>query len=499
MVNIFVFNQNILLESIIKYSYLSNKTIDKTVFITTNFLFENEKKFLGKYFNNCEFKTFADFLTDEEMAQCDIEAFISPKMDYQIYIDSIKKNKNKIVITKVLNQYEIKGKYIFCKDLGIDFEEWKKKGFKLLIGDYYYKEKINFITKIKKKISKITILKKIYRVVKKRNIKTYIPEEVMIGYYNNKKYIFIGKMDRIKYRFNIAFKSSKEECDKLNNRQYSFKEKCIYLTTWHEHEKCNIPDNKKYEVKWIQDGYLPPNYSHKDYHFKPNNVKYYCWDNLGTQLFKNQELPYELIPFRKKIYLPIPNFPKKVQNILVIASGSGDWTALKNRSDDDTMVDAIAQIAKKFPNINFIYRCHPTWIHPQNVGVNSINRVNGYFAWLELPNLRLSGNIPVMKVNNEFRYSFPRTSLEEDLKLCDFVVGEHSISMIDAALKKIPFFSINLTKRRNFFIGLNDLGFPYCSSISEIEEMINNIDSVSFKLSFLKAINNYNEMTDMEI
>ena len=219
---------------------------------------------------------------------------------------------------------------------------------------------------------------------------------------------------------------------------------------------------------------------------------------MGTQLFKNQHLPYELIPFRKKIYLPKPNFPNQVKSILVIASGSGDWTALKNRSDDDIMVDAIVQMAKKFPTIQFTYRCHPTWVHPQNVGVNAINRVRDYFEWIDLPNLKLSGNIPPMKNGNEFKYSFSRTSLEADLENTDFVIGEHSISMIDGAFKKIPFFSVNLTKRRNFFEGLNNLGFPFCSSVREIEDMIRNISSESFRVSFLKAIDNYNKMTDME-
>ena len=70
--------------------------------------------------------------------------------------------------------------------------------------------------------------------------------------------------------------------------------------------------------------------------------------------------------------------------------------------------------------------------------------------------------------------------------------------MIDGAFKKIPFFSVNLTKRRNFFEGLNNLGFPFCSSVREIEDMIRNISSESFRVSFLKAIDNYNKMTDME-
>lgn len=497
MTNIFVFTQNLVLKSISKYAYLSNKKDDKTIFITTHYLFENERQFLRQYFNSCEFKTFADFLTDEEMAKCDVESFESKDMDYQSYLDNIRKNKNKLVVLKVIEKYTPDGKYILCDDLGIDYVTWKNEKFKFISGEYYYIEnKITPKEKIRKKLSRISFLKQLHNKV--RPGKKHTPDEVFVGYYNNKKYLFIGNMNRIGYRFDIKFTNSEEECTKLNNKEYETLDKCIYVTTWHEHWKCDIPDDPKYSVKWTQDGYLPPNYSHKDYLFKPNNVTYYCWDVLGTKLFENQKLPYELIPFRKKIYLPKPNFPKKVKSILVVASGSGDWTALKNRSDDDIMVDAIVKMARKFPNIKFTYRCHPTWVHPLNVGVNSINRVHDYFKWLNLSNLNLSGNIPSMKVGDKYKYSFSRSSLEDDLKEADFVIGEHSISMIDAAFKKIPFFSVNLTKRRNFFEGLNELGFPYCSSIEEIENMIGNICSEEFVESFLIAVDNYNKMTDME-
>lgn len=496
MINVFVFSQNLILDSLKEYSALSNKDRDTTIFVTTHFLFENERIFLSQQFNHCIFKTFADFLTDQEMEQCDTEAFVSKDMDYQLYIDNIKKKKNQIIVNKVLKEYSADRKYIFCKDLGIDYSVWEQRGFKYLSGKYYYKEEISFKSKIKKTFSKIDILKKIYHVIK--NIKAHTPEEVYVGYYNQRKYVFIGSMNRIGYRFSIPFEMSEKECDKLNKKQYETGESCTYLTTWHEHGKCDIPDDPKYIVKWAQDGYLPPNYSHKDYYFKPNNVIYYCWDNLGTKLFKNQGLPYELIPFRKKIYLPTPIFPKKLNNILVVASGSGDWTALKNRSDDDIMVDAIVQMAKKFSDIHFTYRCHPTWVHPQNVGVNAINRVHEYFTWLNLPNLTLSGNIPPMKTEEGFKFSFSRTSLEADLKNADFVIGEHSISMIDAAFQKIPFFSVNITNRRNFFVGLNELGFPSCTSLKQMEEMIKSINTDTFKNWFLKAVDNYNKMTDVE-
>lgn len=499
MINMFVFSQNLILDSITKFSHLSNKNEDSTIFVTSQFLFENERELLCRVFSNCVFKTFADYLSDEEMSECDIKSFSSKNMDYEKYINNIRKKKNQIIVEKVLNEYLPDRKYIISKDLGIDYQTWKKHKFKYLPCEYYYKENLSFKFQLKKKLTKISILKKMYHVIKKNNTCTYTSDEVFVGFYNDKKYVFIGNMNRIGYRMAIKFKNSKEECDRLNNGKFESYEKCTYITSWHEHNKCKIPDNPDYAVRWTQDGYLPPNYSHKDYYFKPDNVKYYCWDILGTQLFKNQGLPYEIMPFRKKIYLPKPIFPKKVKRILVVASGSGDWTALKNRSDDDIMVDAIVKMAKKFPDIHFTYRCHPTWVHPQNVGVNSINRVHNYFEWLKLTNLTLSGNIPPMKTASGFKYSFNRSSLEADLKKADFVIGEHSISMIDAAFNQIPFFSVNITNRRNFFIGLNNLGFPSCSSVEEIEQMINSINTDKFKDDFLRAVENYNQMTDMEL
>ena len=493
--SIFVINQNVRLESIEKYKNLGDSN---NIFVSTQLLFENERNFLRKIFCNVEFKTFADYLNDDEMSSIDNNSYTSNAIDKSTYIRNIKHYKNLAVIRKVLKDNSTKKRYILSDGLGISKKEWIENGFKYLKCEYYYVEKSGGLSNAKRIVKQIPGAMAIWNHVKKNNNCIYNPEEVFSATYENRKYVFLGNMSRIGYRFDISFSQSKEECDRLNQGNYETKEFCTYITTWHEQGKCHVPDDDKYEVRWAQDGYLPPNYSHKDYYFKPNNVKYYCWDYIGTLLFKNQNLPYELIPFRKKLYLPDPVFPKTIKNILIVASGSGDWTALKNRSDDDIMIEAVVQMAKRFPDINFTYRCHPTWVHPNHVGVNSINRVQEYFKYLGLANLKLSSNIPPMGKEGNYQLSFSRTSLDEDLKLADYVIGEHSISMIDAAFKGIPFFSINLTRRRNFFKGINDLGFPYCSSLEEIETMIKFLNTGTFKKSFLEAVKKYNEMTDME-
>lgn len=498
MKTIVLFSQNLKLESL--KSRVKEITVEDGVcFLTTHFLFENERDFLKNIFGDCEFKTFADFLTDSEMALCDTQAYSSKEMDYLDYLSGLKKKKNEIIANKIISEYQPKHRYILSDDLGIDAHVWKDNGFKPIKAEYYYVEAVGAKYYIKKILFSCKAVDKLYHKIKSNKVQ-HIPEEVNVGYFEGRKYVFLGKLSRIGYRLDIDFIPSAEECEKLNRGEFETRETCTYMTTWHEHGKCNVPDNPKYDVRWAQDGYLPPNYSHKDYFFKPDNVKYYCWDVLGTQLFKNQGLSYEMIPFRKKLYLPEPKFPSTVKNVLVVASGSGDWTALKNRSDDDIMVDAFVQMARRFPDIHFTYRCHPTWVHPQNVGVNAINRVHDYFKWLNLPNLTLSSNIPPMfESTGKYKLSFSRTSLEEDLKQADFVIGEHSISMIDAAFKNIPFFSVNITNRRSFFVGITDLGFPNCSSLDEIENMIKSIDTELFRNKFLEAIGNYNKMTDMEI
>ncbi len=494
MTNVFVFSQNVNLESIAQVSHQSSQN-NRNVFISTHYLFQNERSYLSSLFDNVEFKTFADYLSDEEMANCDIQAYSSDRIEYNVYLANIKKLKNELVCKKVLAEYKPNGRFLLSTELGIDGSVWKRNGFKYKQLEYYSTEK-GF--SIRSQLSRNEFINKIYRTIVKPSPSSYIfqPEEVFVSEYNNRKYVFIGKMNRIGYRLSIDFKPSVEEAERLNRGEFDKKDKCTYMTTWHEHGKCKIQDDEAYTVRWAQDGYLPPNYTHKDYYFKPKNVKYYCWDKLGMQLFINQGLPYEMIPFRKKLYMPEPIFPKEVKRILIVASGSGDWTALKNRSDDDLMVDAFAQIAKMYPNISFTYRCHPTWIHPLNVGVNAINRVHEYFCSLNLPNLKLSSNMPLASADGKFQYSFSRSSLDEDLKNADLVFGEHSISMIDAAFKGVPFSSVNLTNRRNFFVGMNDLGFPTCSSYDEIEKVILNAGKADFVEKYRTAIRKYNKMTE---
>ena len=124
--SIFVFSQNVKLDSIEKYAYLSD---EYNIIVTTQYLFENEKEYLNLHFNECKFFTFSDFLSDKEMAEIDEISYESNSMDYEKYLRNIKKNKNGLVSQEVIEKYPSTKRYIFSGDLGIDLSVWKKSGF----------------------------------------------------------------------------------------------------------------------------------------------------------------------------------------------------------------------------------------------------------------------------------------------------------------------------------------------------------------------------------
>ncbi len=496
MITIFVFSQNLVLNSL--ESLLGNIHSDKCVFITTHSLFDEEQDLLKKRFGKSDFISFGDVLTDEENASCDTAAYKNT-FTVQEYYNEIKRLKNKLIISKIRNLYPSFKGFLLSDDLGIYRSEWIRAGFHEQHLEYYYNhEAITPGAKIKQQLKEYGMVRAAYnaiRLLKRRRGNEGVTCDVYSGVWRGRKYIFLGRLDRISYRMDINWTLDEGEKDRISQCLFYSKEECTYLTTLHESTNNVVPDKQDYSVYYIQDGYLPPNYSSLYLKFKPENVKYYAWDTLGLQLFANQGIPAEIMPFRIHKYLPQSKFKKTVKTILVATSGPGDWTAQKNRADEDLLVKAFCSIAEKYPDIRIIYRCHPTWIHPEHNGVNSINRVAEIFKERKLMNITLSTNIPDNDTNN-FRVSFPRQSLQSDLEKADIVFGEHSISLIDAAMQGIPFASVNLTERRNLFCGISDFGFPHCSCIDDIERILRDYGSKDFVDKYSEAIKKYNEMTD---
>lgn len=491
--NVVLISQNVKLDSLGRLKAVMNGASGITI-VSTQFLFENERELIDSLFGvNCEYLTFADLLTDSEREACDKDAFCPERQgqDVAAYYNDIKILKNQRIIDNLLKGRSYKNKILVSDDLGIYKPAWIEKGFVFVECDYYHKPVVKKRNIVQRALNKVT-----RTIDLKKNFQT----EISVAYKDGIKYLFFGSLNRIGYRIDLDFrKAGMMERIRyiLNNMGIVWTNKTIRLSSFHE--AGNKPkDKEKLNVKLIQDGYLPPNYSSRYLYFYGKHTEFYAWDKIGCNTFIYHNLPHRIMPFRKKLYIPQPVYPKQVKKVLCVASGAGDWTAIKNRSDEDRMIWAFGKIARMFPEIEFVYRCHPVWIHPSHQGVNSINRAAEYISWLNLPNFRLSGNIPNAVQNGNFCLSYKRSSFEEDLEGVDIVFGEHSIAMIDAAFKNILFCSCNVTGHRDFFEDITKLGFPHCESIDEITDLLKRLNTPDFKKSYDKAVKSYNMMTDEE-
>ena len=498
MDNIIVLNQNVKLQSLANLKDIVQQG-SNTLILSTQYIFENESMLIDSVLGcKCYYLNFSEILTDAEREKCDKDAF-NPSVQGQditaFYID-IKVLKNQRLIDKLLSNYTFTNKIIVADGLGICIEEWIKKGFQFIELEYYYNAPV-FETR-KKSILR-SLLRRPYHVY--LNFIKAFNTPIHEAYKEGQRYLFYGKLARIGYRIDLDFHDAGlMEHFKyfLNMLGIVWKNKTIRLSSFHEGYH-TIPDKKEMNVKLIQDGYLPPNYSSNYLYFYGLHTEFYTWDDIGCNTFRYHHLPYRIMPIRKKLFLPNEfRFPTKVKKVLCASSGTGDWTAIKNRSDDDRLIWAMGKVAAMFPEVEFIYRCHPTWIHPEHAGVNSINRCAEYISWLNLPNFKISSNIPVAQENGKFILSYKRSSFEEDLKNVDLVFGEHSVAMLDAGFKGIPFASCNLTGHRAYYEDINKLGFPCCESVEDMAELIRTLPSDKVQQQYTSAIDNYNKMTEID-
>lgn len=387
MENIIVITQNVKLPSL---ASLKDKLVPGEVLIlSTQYVFENEVEIINNALSRkCKFIDFADLLSDEEREKCDIEAFDSSQKNVSQYYERIKELKNERIIARLKKDYPCENCLLVCDDLGVDGPIWEANGFIRVQCDYYYKPDSSSQEENKGKIKKfiksnLNLIRCIYNGT------------ISVAHDRGVKYLFFGNTSRIGYRIKLDLK----EASKLENIKYIIelylirylkwlpRNRTIRMSTFHEDTHWNLPDFPQLNVKKIQDGYLPPNYTSKYLYFYGRKVEFYTWDTIGRHTFQYHGLNSIIMPFRKKLYLPKPQFPNKVKKVLCVASGSGDWTAIKNRSDEDMMLWTFGKVAAVFPDIEFVYRCHPVWIHPQHQGINSIQRAAEYYDWLKLPNL----------------------------------------------------------------------------------------------------------------
>lgn len=494
MTNVIIFSNNVKFSAFEKLSKFIKLNDASFLFLSTHYLFEYEKNTIKNIFNNSTFMVFADYLLDADCEEIDRKAYSIETEDCLKYCEVIKKIKNEKVCERLLLGLKEYNGYILSEDLGIDRTVWESKGFTYLKVEHYYENSISLLRKCLRRLKPLKSLVLKFREltrIKKLNIRVYSAD------FQGRKLIFIGKINRVEMHLNIPFTEDSEEAGKVIRGNFKSSDRVQYLMAMHESGTVLIPDSPKYDIRFVQDGYLPPNYTAQNLRFKPNNVKYYALDKIGKDAFEAQHVSVELLPFRRNTLLPKPDFSKQIKTILITATCAGPWSSLINPSDDDILLEAIVESAKRYPDITFVYRPHPACVHPMHTGVNTINRIAEYFDTMKLQNLKLSTNVPHQNMK-AFSLSFSNTSLLEDIKGADLILSEYSHSLIEGAEVGKIFVTVNLTKRRNFYEAITNLGFPHCNSIDELWSVIENIHSPIFISQYKKAIDNYNAMLDME-
>lgn len=215
-------------------------------------------------------------------------------------------------------------------------------------------------------------------------------------------------------------------------------------------------------------------------------------------VFQKQSLQCRVWSSFKSSLLPeIRDTPKPLRTILYIASGAGDWTALKNRSDEDLSFQVLVKAAEEFLGINFVHRPHPLWILPEHQGEHSIERLHNYLKYRSLDNMWISGDSRkvAQDIKKQVTLSLGQTKIDDEIYAADIVIGDHSQALLSAAQKGKIIVTLSCAKREEFFSDYTKLGFPKIASESEMLNFLREvIDDPEFLTNYNKAIARHNEI-----
>jgi hypothetical protein len=463
--------------------------------LTPHALFDFEQQQVRDFFNgDILFKSFADFISDEEAAHCDEEAYnicmMAVRVNMGEYFSQIKDRKNRVIAGNIQKEYAFESGSLFSDDLGIDKTIWVEKGF-IDNSTFNASHSPSHLNLVKRGFSLLI------RLCAKESV---ILDSVSVLRYDGVAYLFCGKVSRVQQYFKkdvtiervqislaprflrfVPGLAKRIERTTLNKaiRKDNIKK---VLSSMHEHceQYKEVARWARVEYGVIQDGYIPENYLPYLYKLEYQGANFYVWDTLSAGLFVSNQMRVAILPLYASRELPeIKHLPKTIKTVLVLTSGAGDWTAVKNRSDDDLMLMAFVEVARIIPHINFIYRPHPFWVHPSHQGENSIERAVAYLKSTGLKNIKISAG----SLEQSRRYAHDRhlyvepKSLMDDIVQADLVFGEHSYSMIDAARTGKMFASVLIANRRDYFINYSKIGFFHLATKESIVQFINDVEN----------------------
>lgn len=471
--NVVVFSNNLDIKSL--ESMKEELTdVDILIFLTPQQLYDNERAYISEIFDTTkiEYHTYFEYISDNECELCDERAYTEEKAEAVSFFKLSNYYKNCCVIKNFKKIYSVKKGFVLSDDLGVNSQALIENGLT-------YKTLINYYVPAPSSFSKIS------NDVRQMVIPVYTAD--LYG----ERYALIGNMGRVKDSIALDFKISEDETERYNRGEYV--KGYHYLTTVHDIGNCRLRRNDDYDIHMLVDGFIPDNYSGKDFKFKMYDYPLYATDMLQLDGLKGSYgIDAELFPAVKKQYLPHINKRVYVKQVLVALNCAGPWSSLISISDTDRLIVAVAMIAEKYPDICFILRPHPSADSPLHEGIHAVDRIAEYLAYKELPNLKMSLKVGKKYASRKFM-SISENSLEEEIVDADLVISEYSHSLIEAAYRGKPCVSVNITGRRDYFQSVSRLGFPHCEGLGEFIGLFESISEEAFAESYNKAVDNYNK------
>ena len=520
--NVIVFSISTPISSILAAAEKLLYEDEQLLLLTPHLPFENEKYFIeSQVFGQLFWRTFEDFLSQEDMIACDQDAdeLIVNKygtrdglIDH--YYDKIKELKNNVIISNLRSQFTVTNCYLLAHDLGISPKIWELSGcidlasakptpspnfYKRLISAY--KNKFVFFGK-QRSITAFSCNSTTYLFVGKyARVSSFIdsqnvrPIELnLLSYYLLVIVLFLARSN-----FRASLKAILQKLfDFLVSHISS--ETIAFLTSVHSYSDA-LASSSHYlnrDLYCIQDGLIPANYSSRLYKYFKNIKCYFVWDSVSQSVFTDQCIPSIIWEGFEKRVIPLPTVSTLDANkiVLYLASGAGDWTALKNRSDEDYGFLAFYDLARRHPDRRFVFRPHPVWLHPSHQGKNSVQRLLNFYEYAPLPNFYIS--LPTNNIITNPSYSHYANASQSLNSLIDqsiIVIGDHTDLLISCAQMGKYIVSLNLAKRKSFFYGYSKVGLSLQSSIDELSSFITGLySSTSFRESYLAGLRHYNSL-----
>ncbi len=245
------------------------------------------------------------------------------------------------------------------------------------------------------------------------------------------------------------------------------------ITTWHEHRRAFFEVARANGIPYIvlQDSWLPGEHFPSGYrrfmlcdHLLVWGEISESWsrhiDGVKTHIVGNpQSITLNL---KKKDVRTSAN--GRPMTILLTHQCWGPWTAFHSPLDTNDMWASFAETAKEFPDVGFVGKIHPL---VDDVGHEGPGRSAEIMEWAASLSQK---NFEVLPL---------KSSMQEALDGSDVVVTYYSLTAIEALAKGIPVVMMNLTKKRDLFPELVDIGGV--TAVHSTEDMIRFVDAIKNK------------------